>query len=405
MLDAERIAARFEPLSAHLRAHRRLYEARAFVSLRLPWEADMPEVSRWLRGLEPDVIDTIEDREALPEAAPAALRALAETGRRLTEVGPVRAARAALDKRLAWRVPGRKWEQVRAFAAHALEGLDGARPARVVDWCGGKGHLGRTLASVHGCDLTIVERDGDLAGDAAELAARAGVACRFEEADALSPRAAASLGPASHAVGLHACGNLTDALLRGACAAGVEHLAASMCCFHKTARPGEEVALSEAGRASGVAPTFSSLRLSISDEVVAPARARRARRRETAWRLGLDLLLREGSGVDRYTPLGAIPPDVLRLDFEPFARRLSAERGLPLPASWDAARAEAAGFERARVVRGLGLMRAFFRRPLEVWMVSDRALYLAERGRRVRVLPFCERALTPRNLLVIASGA
>jgi hypothetical protein len=43
--------------------------------------------------------------------------------------------------RWAWEIPGRKQQQIEAFAA-------AARPAAmpVLDWCGGKGHLGRLLA-------------------------------------------------------------------------------------------------------------------------------------------------------------------------------------------------------------------------------------------------------------------
>ena len=35
-------------------------------------------------------------------------------------------------------------------------------------------------------------------------------------------------------------------------------------------------------------------------------------------------------------------------------------------------------------------------------MVLDRALLLAERGYAVRIEAFCARALTPRNLLILA---
>ncbi|MNY82370.1 hypothetical protein D3C86_2244270 [compost metagenome] len=47
-------------------------------------------------------------------------------------------------------------------------------------------------------------------------------------------------------------------------------------------------------------------------------------------------------------------------------------------------------------------MRGLFRRPLEVWLLLDRALYLQEQGYAVRLGTFCDYRLTPRNLLLLA---
>ncbi len=68
----------------------------------------------------------------------------------------------------------------------------------------------------------------------------------------------------------------------------------------------------------------------------------------------------------------------------------------------DWAALEALGWQRLAEVRNLELLRGLFRRPLELWLVLDRALFLAEKGYRVEVGSFCEPALTPRNLMVLA---
>jgi len=47
-------------------------------------------------------------------------------------------------------------------------------------------------------------------------------------------------------------------------------------------------------------------------------------------------------------------------------------------------------------------VRGLFRRPLEMWLVLDRALFLQENGYQAQVGRFCETALTPRNLMVLA---
>lgn len=63
---------------------------------------------------------------------------------------------------------------------------------------------------------------------------------------------------------------------------------------------------------------------------------------------------------------------------------------------------EAEGVRRWQQVRRHELVRHLFRRPLELWMVLDYALYLEEQGYRVRLGEFCDRSLTPRNLLLDA---
>ena len=56
-------------------------------------------------------------------------------------------------------------------------------------------------------------------------------------------------------------------------------------------------------------------------------------RRESAWRLGLDLLLRQASGRDVYhTGVGALPNELFALEFAEFCHRVAALRQLPLPA-------------------------------------------------------------------------
>jgi len=56
-------------------------------------------------------------------------------------------------------------------------------------------------------------------------------------------------------------------------------------------------------------------------------------------------------------------------------------------------------------VRNLELLRNLFRRPLELWLLLDRALYLQEQGYHVKLGTFCDYQLSPRNLLLLAERA
>ena len=54
------------------------------------------------------------------------------------------------------------------------------------------------------------------------------------------------------------------------------------------------------------------------------------------------------------------------------------------------------------VMARMELVRHLFRRPLELWLVLDRALFLQEQGYQVELSQFCARELTPRNILIHA---
>jgi len=60
------------------------------------------------------------------------------------------------------------------------------------------------------------------------------------------------------------------------------------------------------------------------------------------------------------------------------------------------------GLARMRLVRRLELMTHLFRRPLEAWLILDRALFLEGQGAKVTIGEFCQRQLTPRNVMIIA---
>ena len=48
------------------------------------------------------------------------------------------------------------------------------------------------------------------------------------------------------------------------------------------------------------------------------------------------------------------------------------------------------------------LVRLLFRRPLEIWLALDRACFLEEQGYNVVMGSFCDKPITPRNLLIHA---
>ena len=193
-------------------------------------------------------------------------------------------------------------------------------------------------------------------------------------------------------------------LIQLASATGCKQLAIAPCCYNRISLT-EYSPISSAAKGSGLQLSLDDLALPMSETVTAGARVRRQRDTSMARRLGFDLLQRQLRGIDEYLPTPSLPSAWLDKPFADYSYHLAALKELSTigPQDWPAL--EAAGWQRLAEVRNLELLRGLFRRPLELWLVLDRALFLAEQGYSVRVGIFCETPLTPRNFLLLAERA
>lgn len=392
-----RLAERFQRLDTFLVQYQALWRPRPFTHIRLPWEADHPQLAAWLRARS---LEAAEAAHNHPGAllAPTPFQALAEQAAALTRVDelPMRTLPAS-DPRQATDVPGRKWLQIQSFSA-ALDFRE--RPRHWLDWCAGKGHLGRQLAS-DGTPLTCLEWDPTLVNAGAQLSLRLGIDASHIQMDVMSAEAAAQLDPVSTPVALHACGDLHVRLLQLTITQGCRQLALAPCCYNRI--QGEQYQpLSSAARQSSLILSRDDLGLPLSETVTAGTRERRQRDQSMAWRLGFDLLQRKLRDDDSYLPTPSLPSAWLKKSFEQYCRDLATLKGITAPLTEPWQQLEQRGWQRLAEVRNLELLRGLFRRPLEHWLLLDRALLLAENGYQVRLGTFCPTALTPRNLMLIA---
>ena len=309
---------------------------------------------------------------------------------------PEKASEATLPEIRATDMPGRKRLQSGAFTA-ALTPLE--HPA--LDWCCGKGHLSRTLAPFCPGEIQGFEWNPELVRDGNRLAQHFGdpvsIRCQDVMAEDLS------LPSRHHGVALHACGDLHRQLLKRGSESGLPRLSVSPCCYHLTEmehyRP---LSQRVADHQEALQPSRNDLRLAVQETVTAPARVREQTRLVSQWRLGFDGLQRQLRGCDEYLPVPSNPPRLLKEGFPAFCRWAAAKKQLRLPDTVDFDHWQAFGVQRLAEVRRHELVRHLFRRPLELWMVLDYALFLEEQGYRVRLGHFCDRSLTPRNLLLDA---
>ncbi|MEN8169317.1 MAG: methyltransferase [Pseudomonadota bacterium] len=289
-------------------------------------------------------------------------------------------------------IPGRKWQQIEKFAA-ALGPVD----SPLLEWCGGKGHLGRLLAAQWQTPVLTIEHNDELCIEGEHFAKRAKVKQRFRRVDALSAEAGREVG-GHHAVALHACGELHRSLLREAVKSGIEAFDIAPCCYYVGA--GEKYhAFNDSLQLS---LSRDDLRLAVTETVTAAGREVVKRDREMAWKLGYQELCREQCHVEAYLPIKPIDKKWLKLGFEGFCRKLAEREERVLSIGIDWVHYEELGWLRQGEVMRLSLVRAAFRRGLEMWLVLDMANYIAANGYRVQLATFCNRDLTPRNILISA---
>ncbi|MEX6503001.1 methyltransferase [Pseudomonas zhanjiangensis] len=399
-LSGDVLLQRFRALDEFLHVHQELWRPRPFIQHRqLPWENSHPELGRWLRTRSLAQAEAAHGQPQLLQQAPPPFPELARQSANLSLIGdlPQRAS-APPPARLSVDVPGRKWQQIRAFA-DSLQFQQA--PQHWLDWCAGKGHLGRLLAQ-DGNPLTCLEHNPALIAAGRQLSLRQGLAAQHRQQDVLAADAIEQLKEEHSPVALHACGDLHVRLMQLASRVGCRQLAIAPCCYNRIDSPHYQ-ALSGAAQASGLQLSLDDLALPLSETVTAGARVRRQRDLSMARRLGFDLLQRQLRNIDQYLPTPSLPTAWLEKDFADYCRDLAALKELPAPAATtDWPSLERQGQQLLAEVRNLELLRALFRRPLELWLLLDRALYLQERGYDVRLGRFCSHNLSPRNLLLLA---
>ena len=166
-------------------------------------------------------------REALVRLFDGAAAAPTQRSRCIALIGLRGAGKSTLGQMLADALGCPFIELSRQIEAFATAAPAPERP--VLDWCGGKGHLGRLLALHWRTPVTTLEIDPALCAAGEALAERQALDHEFLVADALT----AEIPAGRHAVALHACGELHRRLIEGAADAGLAGLDVAPCCYHR----------------------------------------------------------------------------------------------------------------------------------------------------------------------------
>lgn len=391
------LSAAFRQLDGILTDTQPLWRPQPFTGIDLPWQHTHPALTKALLALDEESAGALHYQ---PEQRLAWFRQLEPTlcdaltafqpvaSQTITPVTP-----GSFD---AVGIPGRKWEQILAFA--------GALPKNdtpLVDWCAGKGHLSRVVQGSQQQAVHCLEWDGALVTAGKALAIRHGHSIHYHHHDVMQPLPSACSGAKMVHIGLHACGELHISLLQQAVAQDAQAVFLSPCCYHKISHEHYQP-LSATAAQSPLRLNRQTLHLAVQDTVTAGRGERNMREQERQWRLGFDALQRELRGCDEYLSVPSSKRSLLRQGFPAFCQWAANTKKLQLPATIDYTHYLQRGHDKHRKIFRLELLRRLFNRPLELWLVLDRALYLSEQGYQVNISQFCDSQTTPRNLLLLA---
>ncbi len=359
-------------------------------------------------------------------------------------------------KRFAQGIPGRKWQQMRYFARHLQPWLaqEQKQPQQVktsdqsvntrsdsdckckpentrhiLEWCAGKGHLGRLIAyqqqessekitPQNNYQITSLEWQQKLCQQGELEAHKWQLPQSFVHGDAFDQQAAELIQPHTHAVALHACGDLHCQLIHHASHRQAKSLLIAPCCYHLI-RADSYQPLSQLAQQSEIKLSKQDLKIPLQETVTGGQRIGNLRDTELLWRMAFDQLQKQRLGSSNYMPLSTIPKHLLTGDFKDFIawainnRKLdqciSVDMDVDVKAGVDKLNLDShldryleLGQQRVQQIRRMELVQHLFRRPLELWLVLDRMLNLQEAGFHVELTEFCQKKLTPRNLLIKA---
>ncbi|SKC31938.1 hypothetical protein CZ809_01450 [Photobacterium piscicola] len=386
----------FRHLDALLVKNRQFWQFMPFVERGFVWHQNLP-FCQWLTALDDNQLQVLSyDINALTTALMPWIDDAEALTQLVSKIQPLTRTDRSVPQGFDSGIPGRKWQQIIAFN-EVLPPLG----LPWLEWCAGKGYLGRVLAASHQQPVTSLEWQSQLCIDGEKAAKQLGLAINFIHADAFSRESDNAITTRQHAVALHACGDLHVSLLQRVAANKGAAVSISPCCYHLI-RQSHYQPMSTIAKTSSLVLSKHDLRLPLQETVTAGNRVKQLRFVEVSFRLGFDLLQREVSQTETYLSVPNVQKALLNQGFEAFCVWAAARRGVQLPENINFDKWQRQGEKRFAIIERMELVRQLFRRPLEIWLALDRVCFLEEQGYEVVLGTFCDKPITPRNLLIHA---
>ena len=365
------------------------------------WQQNMPQLIDWLTKLDLKHVEALQDDAKLhiAELSPF-FPEIVELQYSLNSfVLPTEIAQQpqGAESRLLTGVPGRKMAQILAITQEI--GRQSGVKGPWLEWCSGKGYLGRLLAYRYQAPVVSFEFQQALCNDGQAFADQQHLPMCFVQGDAFDANAKTLFESKAHVVALHACGDLHTVMLKHAVEHHCQAISFSPCCYHLIKSESYQP-LSVTAQQSALLLSRNELRIPLQETVTGGERVRRHRQTEMVYRLGFQALGKDVLGFGDYETVPSIKKSLLDSGFTHFCRWACDEKGWTLPAAVDWCHYQSIGEQQFQLMEKLSAVQGAFRRLLEWWLVLDRMLFLDEHGYDVTVSEFCSRAITPRNFFI-----
>ena len=382
---------RLKQLDSFLVESRALWQPQPFTTIRPAWCEKYPQLTRSLLALDENSLNVYgSDNRALIAFLSAYLPELSAIPALIELPCKKQRQHDLIEPQLHAGIPGRKWSQIKSLYASI------ANPERAItEWCGGKGYLGRLLSSRWQQPVTTLEYNRDLVDSGIKLADKHHVDQKFKVVDVLNDPISEYL-TGHHPIALHACGDLHRELVKQIIKTKTPSFTIVPCCYHL----GRDREYKPFSRGLKLQLSRGALRLAVNETVTANNSEIAKRSREMAYQQGFQQLREAISGNADYIPFNPVPKTWLKENFENYCKKLCDRESVPLPAEVDWHKWQTRGELRRYEVKRLQLLRQAFKRVLELWLIMDIAVHLEDHGYSVNVSIFCERRLTPRNILI-----
>lgn len=408
----------------------------------LELQQDVHKLANWLTPWFPEAPLLITLNQQLLSSNPSTKPNLEQANKLSTPIQTLPTESAEL-KRFAQGIPGRKWQQMRYFSQQfnqMMTHVDNLsivsaqdftktqdqpvdKTTQVLEWCAGKGHLGRLIAfeqqlggqeswdkpsqdkpseNKQNYQITSLEWQQSLCEKGQQQAEKHQLPQSFIHGDAFSEAAGQLLTEDTHAIALHACGDLHCQLIHHVSQQKAKSVLIVPCCYHLIRSEGY-YPLSKQAQQSDIQLSKQDLKIPLQETVTGGQRIGNLRDIELHWRMAFDELQREQQQCNQYQPLPTLPKNLLTGEFKYFIHWAIENRQLNI--SVDKLNLDhylEKGQQRVQQIRRMELVQHLFRRPLELWLILDRAMALEEAGFHVELTEFCQKNLTPRNILIKA---
>lgn len=406
---------RFQEIAQFLKPYQRIWENEIMLQYPDPVK-DYP--AEWVEELasfrDRDVVIGLEKKE-LPELKSASLKAFYQRIDELCQLESIPALPAFPERRFSflYMIPKKEYE-IKKLApfVNALYQSKGLK--KIVDIGGGQGHLAVSLTNHYNLKTVSVDMDPALQKTGIE---RHEKNFRFADnkVEFVNVKVSGNeekfqnlLSPESMTLGLHTCGPLANYQIKASAEKKIKGIISLGCCFDKLVRDENTQNISDFAQKSAYSLNFNQYALTLA------TRAHRKmdekdyefKLKVKFFRYAIHFLLHDHYGLKDIVPLGNTHHKIYEGPFADYVfeqmKRISLEpRHTKDELNEYFARADIQ--ELIWKMLAAGLIRNALGRPMELYILLDRAIYLMEQGYEVSLLEFFEEPISPRNIGIVAT--